>query len=305
MRPSLFISADVLTKLVEGSYESLITRVQKLVDEQRVAIFGEGADELQIRVGATYSHHAILISTAAHKPVVRIEFSESAPGVLKLVRHEVVPVPTYDATERGDYAQLEARRAVDALLAGDVVGATARLQESMRHVDPVRRSASELMGALTEHVQAPSKWRAAVTGSHASAAEKFLGEQYSTIRSCLPTLRYRGRCGLVLADVRMAVEPVIARLESITHRVQGTRQRLASTVLVLTESARSELATFDNLAEDLVRDSQVLRKLAKESLRGLDNPENLAQVYDALADALFEYEIATAYFGSLVERLTR
>ncbi len=303
MRTPLFISADVLAKLVEGSYESLITRVQKLAEEQRATIFGESDDELQIRVSATYSHHAILISTSAVKPIVRIEFAEGVAGSLKLVKHEVVPVPTYDETTRDDYARLEARRAVDAMLAGDVDGATARLQESMRHTVSTSRSATEILYAVTECLRAPSRWRTTVTGAKAAQVKSVLGEQYNALQRGLPTLRYRGVVGASLGDVRASVDAVAARFEAMGRRVQSARQGLASNRSTLTEGARSELATFDAVAEDLARDVQTLRMCARESVRSLDKPENLAQVYDALADALFEFEIATAFIASLVERL--
>lgn len=303
MRSPLFISADVLTKLVEGSYESRIARVQQLVEEQRAVIFGESDDELQIRVSATYSHHAILISTSPLKPIVRIEFAEGVGGSFKLVAHEVVPVPTYDETTRADYVRLETRRAVDAMLAGDVESATARLQESMRHTASTSRSATEILHAVTECLTGPSRWRAAVTGSKTAQVMGVLGEQYVALQSATPTLRYRGKSGVSRGDVCAAVDNMAARFEAMGHRVQRARQRLAASRSTLTEGARLELATFDTVAEDLVRDVQTLRACAQESVRCLDKSENLAQVYDALADALFEFEIATAFIASLVERL--
>lgn len=306
MRAPLFISADVLTKLVEGSYESLITRVEKLVAEQRDAIFGESDDELQVRVGATYSQHAILISTSALKPIVRIEFVEGVSGTLKLVRHEVVPVPTYDETSRSDYTQIEARRAVDAMLAGDVNGATARLQESMRYAPSTARTSTEVLSALTECLAAPSRWRTAVTGTKAPGVKSFLGEQYGALERGMPSVRYRDVRGVSLGDVRASVDAIIGRFDVMERRIQRARQGLASGTTggsTLMEGVRSELATFDGVAEDLARDVLALRKLARESVRVLDKSENLAQVYDALADALFEFEIATVYIASLVERL--
>jgi aromatic ring hydroxylase len=106
-----------------------------------------------------------------------------------------------------------------------------------------------------------------------------------------------------LGDVRAAVESVAARFDVMERRVQRARQGLAANRSSLTEGARSELATFDAVAEDLARDVQTLRLCARESVRSLDKSQDLAQVYDALADGLFEFEIATAFIASLVERL--
>lgn len=303
MRASLFIPADVLTKLVEGSYESLITRVQQLVETHRASIFGEDSDDLQFRVSATYAQHAIVLSTSELKPVVRVEFSEGAGGVLKLVQHGVVPVPTYDTGSVDDFAKVEARRAVDALFAGDVAGASARLNEAVRHIEPTQAcDAAKVLATIAELRSKPVAWRRAVTGSQVAKVRALLGERFEETKRGIPNVRYSGSTA-TLAEVREALISLDARLESCGRRIQGARQQLEARREAQAADVQTALATFRSVAEDMSRDIRGMRELAKMSARDLDKSEKLAQVYDALADTLFEFEIATVYVASLVERL--
>lgn len=303
MRASLFIPADVLTKLVEGSYESLITRVQQLVESERAAIFGLDSDDIQLRVSATYAQHAIVLSTSESKPIVRVEFAEGMGGLLRLVRHSAVPVTTYGAQSADDFAKVEARRGVEALLAGDAASALTRLAEAVRHVEPTQtRDVSAVLNTIAAVRETSLVWRQAVMGAGASKVRAALGERVEATKRGIPTVRYCGS-NAPLDEVREALTSLDARLESCGVRVQAARRQLSTRDSVQDAAVQTVLATFRSLTEDMSRDIRGLRDVAKMSTRDLDKSEKLAQVYDALADMLFEFELSTVYVASLVERL--
>jgi hypothetical protein len=306
MHRPVLIPANVLATLVEGSHEARVARVQRLVESKRAELFGAESESVRVTVGGTYTTHAILFSTHATKPVLRIEFVE-AKGNLSLTKVETVSVPTYSGSTTEHYAKSELDRAVEDLLEGRTSAACARLTAALPLLpEPIAETTSPALVALREHFASKSKWRTLTSGANRASVLEFLQARTTPVLD-IPKLRYQHRIdGVTPSEIRADILPLLRCVSALSSRVSEAKTALESRRAGVSQAAAGSLPVLDVLVSGLGSDLENVQRLVAESLHSLDNVQNLSQVYDVLAEALVtDYEISSAFATELVERLTR
>lgn len=292
------IPSEVITRLVEDSYESFIQRVQTLVESAREQIFGAAGASLRVAVQGTYANHAIVVAEAADVPVRRVKFSVEADGSLRFVQSEPVVVPTYDAATLPDFVQAEARRAVDAMLAGDVAVAAARLESLLPLVEGAgSRSEAVVLATVREAVTVDSGWRAALTaqgpGVRAALVAVLEGSAPALpakFSAATLTESDRARCRTALAAVAARYDAVLAAVSESAGALRGLG---------------AEAAELVRLTEGLLRDLRGVRKVARDASRLVESVEGLAQTYEGLAGSLTDFEAAGLFVAKQAQRLAQ
>lgn len=302
MTATRFISAEVVSKLVEGSYETLILRVQDLVEANRRDLFGgDDSADWKVAVHGTYHAHALVLTNHPTRTALRVHFERDSKGALSWVKCEALDVQVQDVGTEGERSEDLMQGAAAAILAGNIDEA-ARLVGRSLVEGQGRESAASRLSALMTHLEAPSKWRDALLAEkRIHLVSKLLGE--STVKAI--AAKYAAR---------FDTQGTLTESEKYRPDVEKTFDFLRSALHGLDKSAREAVAflrpqvgTGDGVrsllavSEDLSRHLQATRTLIGGWSR-FEDAKDLARVCDCLSEALYRYELATLFVTALAKR---
>lgn len=300
------VPLEAVQKLIEGSYEQLTAQLDLVVAENRKLFVGESSDEVA-RL-ATFDSRAV-VGTSSGK-YFEVKF-ESKDGEIHLGEPLALEVPVISKKNADRYMREYTLSAVDAILAGsldeacDHLSAVTTIQES-RQEEPSRDFAHEL-----EHISDDSRaWRR-IYGEQADDIRRQVVDQLESISGNQLEAKYRPMYETdeipeeKFEDYR---EMVNGDLSSVAERLEQVQHGIEAKYLPFSESlARAEhpneerevLGHFCEFAEDLIDELQGVRGLVAEAVQDEECVMCLGQVYDSIAEALVDYEIA----GAFVERM--
>lgn len=124
------IPTDVVKKLVEGSYEYLIHKVEESVQRSAKDLFGK---DITTKVLGTFSGHALVISEDGD--VLRLKYSEDFDRNIKIISSEKVSLPLYNSDNISSFVEAEADKIITSLAEGRGREASKKLRELLPFIN--------------------------------------------------------------------------------------------------------------------------------------------------------------------------
>jgi len=295
-----FIDADFLARLLEGSFEASMERV-----DEAVAAHPElfGGEEIEFRTIGTFDAHAIVMNENGE--FFRVEYGLNEDNEFALGKVERMDVPVKEASSLGEDTRVEARRAVDAMLAGNTDEAEKRVGSLFTLVSSgVRLTAEAVEDDLVEFLGSDCGWVTAIRDNEESVL-KFAGDGVSKE---LPVPRFEDMSNF--GDVRPVVR---SRLRTLHESLQAMKAEIESAtnidggcVLRTEDTVDAEMATSDFIefvglfAEDLDATTGIVEDALSVSDDG--SVGSLARIHDGVAARVKEMGLAAAFAAKFARR---
>lgn len=300
------IPASIIQEMLQGSHEQLAAQVDYLVAENREMFVGD-SDERVSRL-ATFNDRVLVATSSGKCFEVKLQ---SEDGEISFGEPSPLEVPVISSRNASHYMREQTLSAVDAILAG-------RLDEACDHLSilsAIQEGAEENQDRdfahELEHLADENRpWRAIYGQQHADIRGQIADQlegmsdgqfeakyrpMYET--DDIPEENFEDYRDMVDADIRLVAD----RLEAVQHGIEAKYLPFSESLTKVEhpEEEREVLSQFCEFAEDLVDELQSVRQLLADAIKAEECVMCLGQVYDFVAEALADYEIA----GAFVERM--
>lgn len=166
------VDGDFLSKLLSGSFETIMGQVDEAVASQPDLFGGEGGE---VRTIGTFANHAIVLNDGGEFFRARFVVSEDTGGI-ELGDVERIDVPIREVSELGSEVRTESRQAVEALLSGNDDEADNHLGSLYEMVRSGVRLTAEGVEDFMLSLEKEPEWLAAVRENEPSMAQ-FVGAE--------------------------------------------------------------------------------------------------------------------------------
>jgi hypothetical protein len=298
------VDADFLAKLLEGSFEASMDRVDTLVADHPELFGGE---DTEIRTIGTFDSHAIVAN--AEGEFFRVEHGVDDDGNFVLGEVERIAVPVKEASELGEDTRAEAHRAVEAMLTGDTAEADKRVGSLFTLVSSgVRLTAEGVEDDLVSLLSTDCGWVDAIRDNE-EAIVGFVGAEANRE---LPRPRFENVFEMTEDEdrVRQVVRSRLRKLhESLTHmqgEIAEARRVDGGYTLRADGDADAEMATSDFVefvdlyADDLDATAGLVEDALSVSEDG--SVGSLARIHDGVAARVKEMGLAAAFAARFARR---
>jgi len=298
------VDADFLAKLLEGSFEASMERVDEAV-AAHPELFGGG--DVEIRTIGTFAGHAIVMNENGE--FFRIEYGRGDDGDFAIGEVKKIAVPVKEASQLGEDTRTEAHRAVEAMLAGDHDEATKRVSSLFNLVSSgVRLTAEGVEDDLVEFLSTDCGWVDAIRDNEESISG-FVGAEANRE---LPKPRFEDVIEISENEdqMRSAVRSRLRKLHDSLAIMQGeissARQVDGGYTLRTEGEADAEMASSDFVefvdlyADDLDATTGLVEDALSVSEDG--SVGSLARIHDGVAARAREMGLAAAFASKFARR---
>lgn len=298
------VDADFLAKLLEGSFEVSMDRVDDVVAAHPELFGGEG---IEIRTIGTFDAHAIVMNEAGE--FFRAEFGLDDDGDFAIGEVERIAVPVKEASQLGEDTRTEAHRAVDAMMAGDDDEASKRVGSLFTLVSSgVRLTAEGVEDDLVELLGTDCGWVDAIRDNE-EAITGFVGAEANRE---LPRPRFEDVIEIsededrTRAVVRSRLRKLYDSLITMQGEISEARQVDGGYMLRTDGDADAEMASGDFVefvdlyADDLDATAGLVEDALSVSEDG--SVGSLARIHDGVAARAREMGLAAAFATKFARR---
>lgn len=303
MAKEKLIPAEAIENLMNGSYESLIGRIANSLGNS--SLF-EGV-EAEKAVIATFADH-VVVGTADGE-YFKVKF-EDRNGKVHFVSKEAVQVPVIDESNSSEYVRGYVMETVDAIISGDKDTVRDRLVALLNLESTSPSNYRDFSDIVVDLINKDRTWRSSYNENKSSicgvvgdllegiGSRKF-ESKYNKLFDSIPEEEF----GIHAEDTTADLAIVADRLETIQTKAESSFYPFTELVCQVEHSEEDEfyLHQFADLSEDYLDDIHGLREHVAYALQNEKCIMCLGKIYDALAEALTDYEIA----GSFIERMSR
>ncbi len=309
-----YIPESEITRLIEGSYERLSSKVEQSLRTASPSFFGSELSQDQISklsVGGTFKGYAI-VHNEDRSYVYRVKYEVSESNTVIPISAESIPVKSYTHTE---WVQTQARAYVEEFMSGARTAANERLKQiwpSMPFVESF--VPAELPQALSDEeklrdaIAAEKVWKK-IFESKLAQIKTSIGEDITKIDESRLKPKFRK-----LHDGSLKESEVVAYKDLVTADLKYLSDRLGKlvdttevaikaqngAVPALKESTDDTLKMFESFSSDYLVDIKSLSNSLSEVQNTVNPIDSLAKIYDLLASELHSYEVA----GKFIERMS-
>jgi len=295
---------EAVRRLTMGSYEHTIAKLNEAIQRCKKSLFKEES----IRVFGTFPGHAIVVAESGK--FYRAVFEEK-DGAFKVTGVSGVPVPMADSVP--DFVRTEVQSVVEAFLAGKIDAARIKLEGVAPFVGNRKQiTESQLTESVISAMKAEKPWRR-LYQEQEQKIRKFLWGDLAAIQEAAVSPKFKK-----LYDGSMEAEEVETfrdlvseetkelgyRLEALTRFVHEARAFVTQFEPKFRELGEDAIyTTFGAFSEDLESDLQSVSELVSESATGVSSVADLGKLFDAVAEALTDYEIAGRFVEKMAAKL--
>jgi hypothetical protein len=305
MASQKMVDGDLLSKLLEGSYETMISRVDDAV-LAHADLFG-GADGVEVRALGTYPNHVIVANSEGGFYRAAYTVTEDTSTV-SFGEVERVQIPVKEASELSVEARESAAQAVEAIMSGDDEAATKAVANLYGMVQAGVRLTAESVEDATKSLFADgTDWGLAIRDNEKSIrgfvgadADRDLPKPKFEHIESLDGDEDRARkiVGGALRRLRESLATMHTSLalareinENYVLKADGPDVGLAAEDFVaFVESFNSDLAAMKGMAEDAVAVSTD------------GDVKSLARIHDTMAARMYETGLAAAFCEKFARR---
>lgn len=298
----MFVPTQAVQKLLFGSYEHLISRVDEVVQAECVRLFGESCEAKTLGV---FPGQAIVGSEDGK--FVRVSFEDVQGQKLRLTDHTEIEVPLVTESNISKFVQEEAGRAVDDILNGRIEAARARVR-GLSYFVGEEATDQQLTESWIASISAERPWRRLykeqnqkirkfLWGELTSLEENKLGPKYKKLYDgSTPDEELESFREAVASDLSYVAERADALADIIEKAIVAVGETTPHLGDPEEDAVLSILGTF---AEDLAQDLRGVHHTVSEAPGQVGCVSCLGELYDTSAGALYDYEVA----GRFVERM--
>lgn len=298
-----FVPTDEIRRITTGSYEHLIARIEKVVNEDPSRFFGV---KVPASVIGTFTGYALVL--AENGDCIRIRYEDNTKtgiGLQVFSGGERVPIQTYKLPV--DYLKAEARKAVDCYLRGSQVESAERFRTVLRLVEAKQMSSDEqLAEGVFALLKSERPWKQQLV-KNTDKFKNFLGEE--TIAT-IETVRLKPRFTSLYESTEVfvagidtyrevvveALQTLAARIDTLREEVEKAYVQLPSLAEALAEVGESEVLTsLDAFAQDLLNDLRSVHRVVVECSAQLGRIDCLGRIHDSVTEELNQYEVAARF----------
>lgn len=305
MTSQKMVDGDLLSKLLEGSYEAMISRVDEAV-LAHADLFG-GSDKVDVRAVGTYPSHVIVVNSGGDFFRAVYNVVEDA-NTVSLGEVERVQIPVKEASELSVEAREKAEQAVEAIMSGDDDAASKAVFDLYGMVrSGVRLTAESVEDAVKRLFAEDADWSVAIHDNE-KAIQDFVG---SEANRDLPKPRFvhidvfedEERHRKVIGGALKRLKESLATLhvgmslareidESYSQPAYGNADGAMAMAdfIAFVESFDSDLSTMKGLIEDAV------------AVSADGDLVTLARIHDDVADRMHEVGLAAAFCEKFARR---
>ena len=300
----MFVPTQEVQKLLFGSYEHLIARVDEAVQEESSQLFGSNCEAKTLGVFPGYA----VVGNDSGK-FVRVQFEDLQGKKLRLTGHESVEVPIVTESNLGSFVVEEAGRAVEEFLKGDTESAQARVRGLSFFIEENPESSEKaLVESWIASVSSERPWRR-LYKEQTQKIRKFLWGELTSLEENRLSPKFKKLYDGSTTDDEL--ESFRETVESDLLYIAERADALAGVIAVAVEGTDgllpqladpeddAVLTLFSTFAEDLVEDLRGVKHVASEASQNVGCVSCLAELHDNLATGLYDYEVA----GRFIERM--
>ncbi len=302
-----FVPTEEIQKLTLGSYEYLASKLDEAISKDAKRLFGESIPNKIERIG-TFADHVLIAADDGR--FMKVMYERATSGAIKLVNFEAINVPLYTEANLGSYLDKEARSIVDSLLAHDISQAELKLSALIPFVEEtVPPTDTQVVASAIESMRADRPWKR-LYRERTEQVREFLGAELKKIEERklpakftkltdgqVPESQHEGYKDLVHTDLAYMSEAIGGWLKSL-ETVSELKDANA-----FGPEEQAVKTTFLAFAEDLKQDLQNVRESVVESMRLVGSVARLGELYDALAEESFHYEVASQFASTMIAGL--
>lgn len=303
------VPVDAIRELSSGSYEHLSLRIDAALKENASRFVGES--NAQVAVVATFPGHVVIGSDDGRYFRCRYEDKD---GQITFGLSESLDVPIIDTSNSKEFIHRYAMSAVDAILSGNKEESRERLlgligmEESAAAFESV-----DLADLVRGLLKANRPWRQAFSEKRVAIREhlkdiissidnKQMETKYVGLYDgSIPEEKFGNYASIVAGDLSVLAD----RYESVQTRAESAFYPFTEAVAESQDGRSQEdeevLQQFAAFSEDFIEDIHELREHLAFAQESEPCVMCLGQIYDAMAEALTDYDIA----GSFVERMAK
>lgn len=301
------VDGEFLSKLLGGSFETMMGRVEEAISEQ-ADLFG--GDDGEVRTIGTFSNHAIVLNENGE--FFRASFSvDGETGELELGEIERIDVPVKEVAELSGEARTESLRAVDALLEGDDDEVDIRLGSLYEMVrSGVRLTAEGVEDNALCFFEHEPEWLVAVRDNAVSMA-KYVGAEANQElpKPKFETFIAEGENGderhrrVMMASFKTLYE----ELAKMRNSIEVARSVDGECCLRTGNEADPAMVAEDfvEFVDDFGTDLDAIIGLVEDAVAVSSDGtlKNLARVHDAVAARMKEMGLAAAFCEKFARRI--
>jgi len=293
------VDGEFVSKLVEGSFEEAIRRVDEMI-EQNSELFGGDGVSLQ---SWTFPTHVIVVNSEGEFFRASLGVSEES-GEPQFEEVERIEVPVREARSLTKEAREAASSAVEAILSGNretaidmvaelhnLVQGGVRLTAEAVEDDLISLNLREWLNTVHDHEKEMRKFVGA------EANKSVPQPRFENIQEHTPDNadRFRRIVTSSLLTLKENLTSMVSRLALASEITEAHVLRSDSHGPVLTTEAYLEFV--ESFAGDLVRIKGVVEDAIAVSSDG--DLQSLARVHDGVAGKMYEMSLATAFSEKL------
>jgi hypothetical protein len=306
MTSQKMVDGDLLSKLLAGSYETMISKVDEAV-LAHADLFG-GAEGVEVRALGTYPNHVIVANSEGDFYRAAYSVTEDTSTV-SFGEVERVQIPVKEASELSAEARESAAQAVEAIMAGDdekAAKAVANLYGMV--LAGVHLTTESIEDSLKTYLDDHTDWSLAIRDNE-KAIRAFVGAEAN--RS-LPKPRFEHIESLTEDDDRArkivggALRALRESLSVMNTGMALARQINDSYTLKAEGAADVGLAHEDFIAfvESFSGDLAAVKGLVEDAVAvSVDGDvKSLARIHDTVAARMYEMGLAAAFCERFARR---
>ena len=295
----MLIDGEFLGNLMQNSMESHVGSAMEAVAGQS-DLFG-GADDVDVRVIATYKDHVIVANSDG-------EFFRAGIKEGKLDKVEQLEVPVVSEEEIGRHVREQANRAVQAIVSGDIELA----QEELRSLSALADQGTRLTAESVEE-DAASRWYSEsdwflAMKEDASVVEGFLGDSLPKLQE--NTTKFEGiidesaDADKFRSSVKSALKTLRDQMVEMNDKLSVAKQVKADYKCVNEDDTAA--ADYEEFVSGVSEDIDAVISLLSDAVTVSEDGDvkSLAKTHDVLASDLNEWMVATAFAEKLADRFS-
>lgn len=304
-----FVPTEEMQKLLKGSFEHVSSKVEHAIQKDKVRIFGEDAGA--VKVLGTFPGYAV--AAAAPGKFARVKFEEAQNGTVKITNHELLKVPVFTNENVSEFLMGEARSVVEDWNKGNLEAAIDRARGMLPFVqERIQQSEAQIVESIVLGIRADRPWKN-LYAERADEIRKFVRSELAELDQAKLTPKferlYSGE--MEAAEVDGYRDLVQSDLSYIGDRIGALEGLIAATIESVEKISdkiaegddHDTLVTFLSFSEDLALDLQGLKSLVSEAVRQIGAVDALGRLYDALAEELYNYEVAGRFVEQMASKL--
>lgn len=305
-----FIPTEEVKRLTRGSYEHLISRLEKKIQESAEELFD---GDTSVHVLGTFPGYVLVASEDGR--CVRVKYEGLDSGSVTIVKVEEVEVPSFSAENIDSFLRMQSKKVVEMFRKGQLEEGKEALRGLALHSngwpEPIEEGSTT--EALLKTINRARPWtrlfEARKDQISRSLWDRLKEIEESRLRPSFRKLYDGSVDSGDLEKFRSLVEDryqgLIKRLDDVAGLIRDAQTKMQAAATDVERLGEAEaLTTFSSFSEDLLEDVSRVTTIASRASKQVRRVDSLGRLYDVMAERLTNMELSSHFVSQLANRLT-